>query len=1079
MKRRIFPIIIFSLVILVFVFTIILIGTKDKNKKGGDDNNNFISGDSYVSADDNGNTTSGEGDVIPDKEKEEALANKEEASAYYETDNEKLITKYGFLALMQKKFGLQPSKEGKSLFPDVADGSTYADVVVAATEGGLIDADGKPFNGNEYITGREAALILMRYIGPIKVMSATGKTEITDDIYIEASVDYDVIAKRRLDERITVEQATDIIDNGAYFMSSQEALKTVADIKIKNTTKQIDISQIKGVAKDYSVLNLYHENAKIKAGDYISFQGIDGSIMGKKVTYVDGTLIGLESCPAGEVFDSYKVQCVVPAKLVGFDDSYSVAEPVNTANSDQYFASPCSIQDSVKVSNGFKFSFAYNSATKEQESLANGISCSTENLSTGQKGSFYVEANIFDTLSFGMDITITDIYCVIEADLISIHPFLAYTLKYDAIVGGSISVENAEDDFYYPYVSFDAIPDSLKEYVTVEAGLCFSYELSGKFGIDTYWKDCVTGFKYYLIGGTPWPILEANLTDFDWYATGKASVYPIKLNAKVSVCDVVAYAGIGVGVSVEANYTSHYEVNADDVSRTGCFDIVASYPDFKFVAYMEFDDFMGTRKGGLSFEEHYAPWQEGFHIENWKIVDKCSYGNELNLLKKTEAGKRTEAVIQGEVKIVEPSLRAVYADYLQNIIDNSPEGVEYAMSLEDINGDYIPELLYAEIDSGLEDKVHVLTYIEGHGVVEMGETGVYGSVRFSPGRSIFAYDMTDDTRQDTFIQRLDGNSKIVERMLRSSFFVGETPETSGGNPFDVEHEEYYMDGVLVSNSEFEKFISELEKEGILDNSYCLWSWDLAYPATYLNLVRFRNSIELERRRDESLLSEDEYLARKAYRKYIEELLAASWNADYGDYNYTTVTFNFYDFDNDGITELYYLYQPLYEINPVAHIARYDADTNKVVEISNGIADESSAGFIQILPDSNSFRVVNTYLVGEPDVLVGESVEYYKVENGILTEVATVYENAKDRKLTYKSGDVEITREQFLNLVRELGYTLSENEIFALIDADFTEKSPSALKRFGAANISSPNILDMYVTGLLELTFDSSNGHYVD
>lgn len=1084
MKKRIIPILICSIAILVFAVIVVISGLRiKKNGNGSDINNNSqtvsstsenLSGGANGSSPDNVSISDGSLDTS----KENGTDN---FSDYYETDKDKLISRYGFLALMQKKFGLQPSQDGKSSFSDVPDGSKYADVVIAATEGGLIDADGEPFRGTEYITGREAALILMRYIGPIKVMSATGKQDITDELYLKAAVDYDVIISRRLDENITVEQAADIIDNGVYFMGSEEANKTVADVKIKTTTRQIDESQIMGIAKDYSVLKLYKENSRISKGDYISFPGIDGSIMGSRVTYVDGTLIGLETCNASEVFDSYKVQCIVPVSLVGINESESVAVPVETAFDDSFFAVPCSIQDSVKVSNGFAFSFAYNSATMEEESLADSISCTIENFATGWKETLYVEAKIFDTLNVGVDITLTDIYCVIEADLVSLHPYLSYSLQYDATVGGTLSLEYGEDDFYYPYVSLDVVPDSLKEYVNVEAGLCFSYEVSGKFGIDTYWKDCVTGFKYYLLGGITWPVLDANLTDFDWYVTGKASVYPIKLNVKVSVCDVVAYAGIGAGVSMETTLERHFDVTEGIDLETTCFDVTAYYPEFKFVGYLEGPDLIGKKRGGLSFEEHYALCSEGFHIENWKIVDKCSYGKELNLLAKTEAGKRTEEVKTGEVKLVEPTIRAAYADYMQKLMDEAPQGVQYAMSLEDVNGDYIPELFYAKINSETEDKVHVLSF-DFNGIVEMGETGVSGSVRFSPGHSVFSYDRLYEDYKNTYIQRLDSDSKIVDRMLILDYSDDASTANEETNSDGTVREEYYIAGTKVDTSVYMDFVNELENEGAFDNSYCLWSWDLAYPVNYKNLLRLRNNISLVTARDESILDDDEYIARKAYRKYMEEIIADSWADDYGDWNYSTVAFNFYDFDKDGITELYYIYQPMGAVNPKTHLCKYDIDTNLVMELNDFygyIADESSCGFIEILPGSNSFRVENAYYAGEPDVYTGSEIIYYTVENGQLNRIANAKKHASGNTIIYKYKDEEVTAERFVKTVRDLGYDLTEGEIVPFISDTEETKNSDILKNFGVPYIASPSILEKYVNGLIETAYDVTCVHYPD
>lgn len=1084
MKKRIFPIVIYSIAILLVVFIAVMAGMHVKKSKGSDsDKDSQISASAVVNPDKNSNDShtddTGLIDVSVDKT-EEIIP--DASTDYYETDKDALITRYGFLALMQKKFGLQPSQNGKSSFSDVPDKSKYADVVIAATEGGLIDADGEPFRGTEYITGREAALILMRYIGPIKVMSATGKQDITDELYLKAAVDYDVILSRRLDEKITVEQAADIIDNGVYFMGSEEANKTVVDVKIKTTTRQIDESQIMGIARDYSVLKLYKENSRISKGDYISFPGIDGSIMGKKVTYVDGTLIGLETCSADEVFDSYKVQCVVPATLVGINDAESVATPIEASSDDSFFAVPCSIQDSVKVSNGFAFSFAYNSSTKEEESLADTISCTIENFATGWKETLYVEAKIFDTLNVGVDITLTDIYCVIEADLVSLHPYLSYSLQYDATVGGTLSLEYGEDDFYYPYVSIDVVPDSLKDYVTVEAGLCFSYEVSGKFGVDTYWKDCVSGFKYYLLGGITWPILEANLTDFDWYVTGKASVYPIKLNAKVSVGDVVAYAGIGAGVSLEVALEQHVDVTEGIDLETTCFDVTASYPEFKFVGYLEGPDLIGKKRGGLSFEEHYALYSEGFHIENWKIVDKCSYGKELNLLAKTEAGKRTEEVKTGEVKLVEPTIRAAYADYMQKLMDEAPQGVQYAMSLEDVNGDYIPELFYAKINSETEDKVHVLSF-DFNGIVEMGETGVAGSVRFSPGHSVFSYDRLYEDYKNTYIQRLDSDSKIVDRMLIIDYSDDVASANEETNSDEAVREEYYIAGTKVDTSVYMDFVNELENEGAFDNSYCLWSWDLAYPVNYKNLLRLRNNISLVTARDESILDDDEYIARKAYRKYMEKIIADRWHDHYGDWNYTTVAFNFYDFDMDGITELYYIDQPLGSGNPKTHICRYDMDTCQVIELNNKygyVADESSVGYIEVLPESNSFRVVNYLTVGEPDVYAGSNIIYYTVDDGKLNWIAIAEKNASGSWLRYMYKDEEVTREQFISVVRDLGYDFSEGEILkGIIDVTPDGNENTSLYRLGVPNYAYPAVLDNYVNGLLETVFDATSVHYTD
>lgn len=178
-------------------------------------------------------------------------------------------------------------------------------------------------SGKKAITEREAALLVLKYIGDVKVESATESSEITDDLRLETAITYQFASKNRLDERISYERAQEILENAYAFYKSDIANRDFADIVVKDTTWVIPDSAILEVGKDDSYLILI-EMDDYEVGDYVAFSG-QNLYTGMRITQVIGNTLELEACDYGEVFDTYRLQQRVYLSKDDFDVAYAGA----------------------------------------------------------------------------------------------------------------------------------------------------------------------------------------------------------------------------------------------------------------------------------------------------------------------------------------------------------------------------------------------------------------------------------------------------------------------------------------------------------------------------------------------------------------------------------------------------------------------------------------------------------------------------------------------------------------------------------------------------------------------------------
>ena len=166
----------------------------------------------------------------------------------------------------------------------------------------------------------------------------------------------------------------------------------------------------------------------------------------------------------------------------------------------------------------------------------------------------------------------------------------------------------------------------------------------------------------------------------------------------------------------------------------------------------------------------------------------------------------TEAYVTAQKK---SDVYQAYADYLESevLITGFAPGVyqtensEIVYSLEYINEDDIPELIYGQTCATHPECVHILTYIDGVGVVHQ-ETGSFGEVWFWKGRNILRAEDHGGGCDSYMYRRLNAKGKLENLCYCYLFDKEFAPEGM--------EDEYVIFDEQVTKDEYDDYVAKMD-----------------------------------------------------------------------------------------------------------------------------------------------------------------------------------------------------------------------------------------------------------------------------
>lgn len=244
---------------------------------------------------------------------------KQEDELYFSKTEEGDITRYEWISLLAEQYGLTDYSEKKPYFEDVTSDDAHFAEVQSAVEWKVLKIE-TAFEGEQYVSGRFAALTAMRVVGQTKLkMYAKTSKELDDKDLLDIAIEEGLITEVGLTVGVSRAQSEEMLEHLHELYYGKFSPKDYLDISFQKDVILLDSADVSVAAEQENTIIVAEDAVKnLREEAIIIYEDNIGAKQAGKIKHVqsDGVIV-LESVRPEQFLESFMAS---GQQRVDFDD---------------------------------------------------------------------------------------------------------------------------------------------------------------------------------------------------------------------------------------------------------------------------------------------------------------------------------------------------------------------------------------------------------------------------------------------------------------------------------------------------------------------------------------------------------------------------------------------------------------------------------------------------------------------------------------------------------------------------------------------------------------------------------------